>query len=46
MSCQLFFTSEEQLRHIWSSPMIRKTLLDHLAAAGYGKTELTALQFE
>ena len=39
-----FFKSEDELRRIWSSPITRKTLLDNLAAAGYGKDELTILQ--
>ena len=39
-----FFTSEEELRTIWSNPMTRKALLDKLAEAGYGKDNLTILQ--
>lgn len=39
-----FFTSEDELRAIWSNPMTRKTLLDKLAEAGYGKDELAVLQ--
>lgn len=39
-----FFTSEEELRKIWSHPMTRKTLLDNLADAGYGKDELATMQ--
>lgn len=39
-----FFKSEDELRRIWSSPITRKTLLENLAAAGYGKDELTTLQ--
>jgi type I restriction enzyme R subunit len=38
------FSSEAELRTIWSHPMTRKTLLEKLSDAGYGKTELTALQ--
>lgn len=38
------FTSEEELRKIWSSPITRKTLLEKLEAAGYGKEEFKALQ--
>lgn len=39
-----FFKSEEELRKIWSSPLTRRTLLEKLEAAGYGKDELTTLQ--
>ena len=39
-----FFKSEEELRKIWSSPITRRTLLEKLADAGYGKDELTTLQ--
>jgi type I restriction enzyme, R subunit len=39
-----FFTSEEELRTIWSNPLTRKTLLSKLSDAGYGKEELTTLQ--
>lgn len=39
-----FFKSEEELRRIWSNPMTRKTLLEKLADAGFGKDELAALQ--
>lgn len=39
-----FFKSEEELRKIWSSPITRKTLLQKLDDAGYGKEELTSLQ--
>ncbi|HHT9144887.1 MAG TPA: EcoAI/FtnUII family type I restriction enzme subunit R [Candidatus Wunengus sp. YC61] len=39
-----FFKSEEELRKVWSSPITRKTLLEKLADAGYGKDELTTLQ--
>lgn len=38
------FTSEEELRKIWSSPITRKTLLDQLSEAGFGKDELAQLQ--
>lgn len=38
------FSSEEQLRQIWSNPLTRKSLLDHLDEAGFGKDELTSLQ--
>lgn len=39
-----FFNSEEELRKIWSHPITRKTLLDNLADAGFGKGELSAMQ--
>ena len=39
-----FFKDEEELRKIWSYPMTRKTLLDNLADAGFGKTELATMQ--
>jgi type I restriction enzyme R subunit len=39
-----FFKSEEELRLIWSNPLTRKTLLEKLDEAGYGKEELAALQ--
>ncbi len=38
------FKSEEELRTIWSNPMTRRTLLEKLDAAGFGKDELTTLQ--
>jgi type I restriction enzyme, R subunit len=38
------FTSEDELRRIWSNPITRKTLLDNLAEIGIGKDELTTLQ--
>lgn len=38
------FKSEEELRTIWSNPITRKTLLESLADAGFGKEELTSLQ--
>jgi len=38
------FTSEEELRRIWSNPLTRKILLDNLAEAGFGNDELTTLQ--
>lgn len=38
------FTSEEELRRIWSNPLTRKSLLDQLEEAGFGKDELTTLQ--
>lgn len=39
-----FFKSEDELRKIWSYPITRKTLLNKLADAGYGKDELTTMQ--
>jgi len=39
-----FFTSEEELRTIWSNPMTRKTFLQKLSEVGYGKEELSILQ--
>ena len=39
-----FFKSEEELRTIWSNPLTRKTLLEKLDEAGYGKEELSILQ--
>ena len=38
------FKSEEELRILWSNPMTRRTLLEKLAEAGFGKEELTTLQ--
>jgi type I restriction enzyme R subunit len=38
------FKSEDELRKIWSNPLTRKTLLQQLEDAGYGKEELSALQ--
>ncbi|HZK12768.1 MAG TPA: DEAD/DEAH box helicase family protein [Atribacterota bacterium] len=39
-----FFKSEDELRKIWSNPITRKTLLEKLLDAGYGKAELVDLQ--
>ena len=39
-----FFKSEDELRKIWSYPMTRKTLLEKLAEAGYGKDVLVTMQ--
>jgi len=39
-----FFKSEDELRKIWSYPMTRKTLLNKLADAGYGRDELSTIQ--
>ena len=38
------FKSEAELRKIWSKPDTRKTLLEKLDDAGFGKEELTTLQ--
>lgn len=38
------FKSEEELRTLWSNPMTRRTLLEKLADAGFGKDDLTMLQ--
>lgn len=38
------FKSEDELRLIWSNPLTRKTLLQQLEDAGYGKEELNNLQ--
>ncbi len=39
-----YFQNEEELRQIWSNPITRKALLDKLADAGYGQSELGELQ--
>ena len=39
-----FFKSEEELRTIWSNPITRKTLLEKLDEAGFGKEELNTLK--
>ncbi|MCP4552269.1 MAG: DEAD/DEAH box helicase family protein [Bacteroidetes bacterium] len=39
-----FFKSEAELREIWSNPTTRKTLLEKLDEAGFGKDELKTLQ--
>lgn len=39
-----FFKSEEELRTLWSNPMTRRSLLEKLDEAGFGKDELTTLQ--
>ncbi|MBU0490060.1 MAG: DEAD/DEAH box helicase family protein [Bacteroidetes bacterium] len=38
------FQNEEELRILWSNPLTRRTLLEKLAEAGFGKEELTTLQ--
>ena len=40
----IFFKNENELRKIWSSPITRKTFLEKLAEAGYGKDELQSMQ--
>lgn len=39
-----FFKDEEELRRIWSVPSTRKSLLEQLEDAGFGKDELLNLQ--
>jgi len=39
-----FFKNEEELRTIWGNPITRKTLLEKLDRAGFGKEELKTLQ--
>lgn len=39
-----FFKSEAELRELWSNPMTRKTLLEKLAEAGFGKDDLNTLK--
>ncbi len=39
-----FFKDEDELRTLWSSPITRKTLLEKLDEAGFGKEELKTLQ--
>jgi len=39
-----FFKNEDELRILWSHPMTRKTLLERLDEAGFGKEELHTLQ--
>lgn len=39
-----FFNSEEELRKIWSHPMTRKTFLENLSDAGFGRTQLATMQ--
>ncbi len=39
-----YFKSEEELRALWSNPKTRKTLLEKLAEAGYGKESLESIQ--
>ncbi|MFT5660209.1 MAG: type I restriction enzyme R subunit [Sulfurimonas sp.] len=39
-----FFTSEKELREMWSKPLTRKTLLEKLDEAGFGVEELNTLK--
>lgn len=39
-----FFKSEDELRAIWSNPITRKTLLEKLSVAGYGRDDLFTLR--
>ena len=39
-----FFKSEKELRHLWSNPVTRKTLLEKLDDAGFGREELNTLK--
>ena len=39
-----YFKNEDELRKIWSNPSTRKSFLESLEEAGYGKDELSALQ--
>jgi type I restriction enzyme R subunit len=39
-----FFKNEDELRTLWSSPITRRTLLEKLDEAGFGKEELSTLQ--
>lgn len=38
------FKSEEELRTLWSSPLTRRTLMEKLEDAGFGKGDLETLQ--
>ncbi|MBU4287910.1 MAG: DEAD/DEAH box helicase family protein [Proteobacteria bacterium] len=39
-----FFKNEDELRILWSNPMTRRTLLEKLDEAGFGKEELNTLK--
>lgn len=39
-----FFTSETELREIWGNPLTRRTLLEKLDEAGFGRNDLKILQ--
>jgi type I restriction enzyme R subunit len=38
------FKNEEELRKLWGNPLTRKTLLEKLEEAGFGRDELSTLQ--
>jgi len=38
------FSDEAELRRLWGNPLTRRTLLEKLAEAGFGKDELNTLQ--
>jgi type I restriction enzyme R subunit len=44
LSLPEFFSSEEELRRIWSNPITRKALLGRLAEAGFGEGDLKEIQ--
>jgi type I restriction enzyme R subunit len=44
LSLPEFFSSEEELRTIWSNPITRKALLGRLAEAGFGEGDLKEIQ--
>jgi len=39
-----FFSDETELQRLWSDPVSRETFLDRLSHAGFGTTELEAIQ--
>jgi len=39
-----FFKSEAELRELWSDPVTRKSLLEKLSDAGFGRDDLATLQ--
>ncbi|MDA9869808.1 DEAD/DEAH box helicase family protein [bacterium] len=44
LSLPEFFSSEEELRTIWSNPITRRALLGKLAEAGFGEGDLKEIQ--
>lgn len=44
LSLPEFFSSEEELRQIWSNPITRKTLLARLAEVGFSEGDLKEIQ--
>ncbi len=44
LSLPEFFSSEEELRTVWSNPVTRKTLLGRLAEVGFGEGDLKEIQ--